>query len=516
MLNLSHLSIRAKLVSGLAGNAVFTLCVGIIGIIGMRMTNDSTLDIYQGDLVPILRIADVRQGIHSDESALQKMLVLHTPASVQIARDQILANAKASDQAWSSYAPMIEGGAERDAADALVVARRTLDQLDADALDRAARGDFDPAHSIAGGNYTSAMAEANRNINALYSENQAQAQNSYWHSQRVYWLARAASIATIAAGLMLSFGLLVILLRAISSPISRAVHFADAIAAGRLQQAAMPQRHDEIGKLTSALHTMDGQLTGVVLQVRSGAEAVSDASQQIAQGNEDLSRRAQQQAAALEETASAMEEMTAAVQLTAAHARQAASLAATALSHAETGQTVTEEAVGAMQHIEASSRRIFDIVEVIDELAFQTNLLALNAAVEAARAGQEGRGFAVVAAEVRRLAQRSAQSAKEIRTLITEATEKVSTGSALVSVSAQALAEILLHVRAASGLVDGIAVSSEQQATGIDQVNAAVTTLDQGIQGTAALVEQAAAASQLLYTQASELRGRVDFFELGG
>lgn len=514
MLDLSRLSIRAKLIAGLTGCAVLTLSVGIIGTIGLRTTNTHTLDIYQGDLVPILRIAEIRQNIHADESALQMVLVLRTPSSVQDARTLLRVNAVAIDKAWAAYAPMIEGSTERAAANELVAARRTLDRLSTHALDLAARGDFEPTHSITGSDFVTAMEQANRSISTLYDENEAQARVSYAKSQLLYQRTLAASLAAVTAGLVVSLGLMAALLRAISSPIRKAVAFAGAIASGRLQQTPMPPRHDEIGELASALHSLDGQLTGVVLQVRSGAESVSDASRQIAQGNDELSRRAQQQAAALEETAAAMEEMTVSVRQTAGHARHAASLATAALSRAETGQAVTREAVAAMQHIEASSRSIVDIVGLIDEISFQTNLLSLNAAIEAARAGQEGRGFAVVAAEVRRLAQRSAQSAQEIRSLITEAVEKVSTGSALVGVSAQALDEIVQHVREASTLVKHIADGSAEQSIGIEQVNGSVTALDDGLQGTAALVEQAAAASRVLYTQASELRERVDFFEL--
>jgi methyl-accepting chemotaxis protein-1 (serine sensor receptor) len=516
MLDVRRLSIRAKLIAGLTGCAVLTLCVGAIGTVGLRATNAYTLDIYRGDLVPILRIAEIRQGIHADESALQAVLVSRTPESVQDARTRIHADAQAINKAWSAYAPMIEGDTERAAADALVAARRTLDHLSEQALDHAATGDFDPGHSVTGKDYVTAMALANQSIGALYDENEAQAETSYQQSQRLYQRTLFASLAAVVAGLVVAAGLMAALLRAISLPVRKAVAFAGAIASGRLQQTPMPPRHDEVGQLTAALHAMDKQLTGVVIQVRSGAESVADASRQIAQGNNELSRQAQQQAAALEETAAAMEEMTVSVRQTASHARHADTLTAAALSRAETGQVVTRDAVAAMQHIETSSRSIVDIVGLIDELSFQTNLLSLNAAIEAARAGQEGRGFAVVAAEVRRLAQRSAQSAQEIRSLITEAVEKVATGSALVGVSAQALDEIVQHVREASDVVKQIAEGSAEQSLGIEQVNSSVTALDNGLQGTAALVEQAAAASQLLHTQASELKGRVDFFELEG
>lgn len=511
-----RLSIRAKLIAGLTSCALLTLCVGIIGTSGLRATNAYTLDIYRGDLVPILRIAEIRQGLHANESALQSVLVLRTPSSIQDARARLRVDAQAIDRAWSAYAPMIEGVTERAAADKLVAARRILDRLDTQALETAATGDFDPSHSVTSGNYVSAMAQANQSIGALYDENQAQAEASYQQSQRLYQRTLLASLAAVVAGLVVSVVLVSVLLRAISSPIQKAVSFADAIASGRLQQAPMPPRHDEVGKLSTALHAMDRQLTGVVLQVRSGADSVADASRQIAQGNNELSRQAQQQAAALEETAAAMEEMTVSVRQTASHARHAETLATMALARAETGQVVTRDAVAAMQHIEASSRRIVDIVGLMDDLSFQTNLLSLNAAIEAARAGQEGKGFAVVAAEVRGLAQRSAQSAQEIRSLITDAAEKVSAGSALVDVSAKALDEIVQHVREASDLVKQIANGSAEQSLGIEQVNSSVTALDNGLQGTAALVEQAAAASQVLHTQASELRGRVDFFQIDG
>ena len=239
---------------------------------------------------------------------------------------------------------------------------------------------------------------------------------------------------------------------------------------------------------------------------------MGSAAGQLSQGNDDLSQRTQEQAAALEQTAASMEEMTATVKQNADNARSANQLANGARAQADRGGTVVSEAVQAMQEINESSRKIADIISVIDEIAFQTNLLALNAAVEAARAGEQGRGFAVVATEVRTLAQRSASAAKEIKELIGDSVEKVRTGSELVDSSGKVLAEIVDSVKKVSDIVAEISAASEEQSTGIDQVNNAVTQMDETTQQNAALVEEAAAASKAMQQQAQQLIAQISFF----
>ncbi len=270
---------------------------------------------------------------------------------------------------------------------------------------------------------------------------------------------------------------------------------------------------DELGQLATAFNTMMDNLTRVVGEVRQGAEHVSTGSTEITQGNEDLSQRTAQAASALEETSASMEEMTSTIKQNADNAKQANQLAVTAREVAEKGGAVTEKAVDAMDEINKSSKKIADIINVIDEIAFQTNLLALNAAVEAARAGEQGRGFAVVASEVRNLAGRSATAAKEIKALINESVQKVSDGSDLVNQSGQTLDEIVNSVKRVTDIISEISAASQEQASGIDQVNKAVIQMDQSTQQNAALVEETTSASQSMKQQAGELLDQVAFFK---
>ncbi|WP_038054028.1 MULTISPECIES: methyl-accepting chemotaxis protein, partial [Thermomonas] len=266
------------------------------------------------------------------------------------------------------------------------------------------------------------------------------------------------------------------------------------------------------GELANDTNRTVEHLTGIVGQIRTGSESINASASEIARGNEDLSRRTEQQAAALEETASSMEELTSTVKQNADNARQASQLAHGAAGVAVRGGEVVGQVVETMSGITASSHRIADIIGVIDGIAFQTNILALNAAVEAARAGEQGRGFAVVAAEVRTLAQRSAGAAKEIKQLITDSVSQVETGSALVDQAGRTMGEIVDSVKRVTDIMADISAASQEQSAGIEQVNQAITQMDEGTQQNAALVEEAFAAAQSMEHQANELVGLVAAF----
>jgi methyl-accepting chemotaxis protein len=285
---------------------------------------------------------------------------------------------------------------------------------------------------------------------------------------------------------------------------------------GELSRPIAIHSNDEFGQLLVALQALDRKLSEIVTSVRANAESVSDSSARVAQGNDDLSHRTQGQAAALEETAASMEEMAITVKQNADNARQANQLATRARNQADKGGSVVQSAVTAMDEINTSSRRIVDIIAVIDEIAFQTNLLALNAAVEAARAGEQGRGFAVVATEVRSLAQRSATAAKEIKNLINDSVTKVMSGSELVAASGTTLSEIMDSVKKVSDIVAEIAAASNEQSAGIEQVNQAIAQMDQTTQQNAALVSEAASASRSMDQQTQRLLEHVNFFNVQG
>ncbi|MDX8124369.1 methyl-accepting chemotaxis protein [Janthinobacterium sp. GMG2] len=323
--------------------------------------------------------------------------------------------------------------------------------------------------------------------------------------------------------LLISLGVVAILLgiacaywitRSITRPITRAVEVAEAVSAGDLTSHIVVESRDETGQLMHALKNMNDKLVSIVGQVRVGTESISTASSEIAAGNLDLSSRTEEQASSLEETASSMEELTSTVKLNADNARSANQLAIDASQIASKGGVVVSEVVSTMGSINDSSRKIVDIISVIDAIAFQTNILALNAAVEAARAGEQGRGFAVVASEVRNLAQRSSAAAKEIKGLIDDSVQKVEAGSQLVDKAGRTMDEIVQSISHVTQIMNQITDASDEQRTGIEQVNQAIGQMDQVTQQNAALVEEAAAAAESMQEQAAKLADVVGLFKL--
>ncbi|SDF56640.1 methyl-accepting chemotaxis protein [Massilia sp. PDC64] len=331
-------------------------------------------------------------------------------------------------------------------------------------------------------------------------------------------LASTMSVTLIGGGVVavvLALGLAVWLARNITVPLGYAVRVAKRVAQGDLTARVEVRSKDETGELMAALKEMNDALLDIVVRVRTGTETIATASGEINSGNQDLSARTEQQASSLEETASSMEELTSTVRQNADNARQATQLAASASETAQRGGDVVAQVVSTMGSINASSKKIADIITVIDGIAFQTNILALNAAVEAARAGEQGRGFAVVAGEVRSLAQRSAAAAKEIKGLIGDSVEKVEAGTKLVDQAGSTMEDVVGSVRRVTDLIGEIAAASEEQRSGIEQVNQAITQMDQVTQQNAALVEQAAAAADSMQEQARQLAALVGTFQTG-
>ncbi|MGV2863093.1 methyl-accepting chemotaxis protein, partial [Achromobacter sp. AGC39] len=324
-------------------------------------------------------------------------------------------------------------------------------------------------------------------------------------------------IAVAAGGViaaLLVFATYIFLRRRVLLPLKEAGHHFDRIAGGDLTARVDVRNTNEIGQLFAALKRMQESLTRTVSTVRRGVDEINVGSHEIAAGNTDLSSRTEQQAASLEETAASMEQLASTVKQNADNARQANQLAASASDVAERGGSAVSEVVNTMHDISASSRKISEIVSVIDGIAFQTNILALNAAVEAARAGEQGKGFAVVAGEVRSLAQRSAQAAKEIKGLIEDSVSKVGAGSQQVERAGATMQEIVASVKRVTDIMGEISAASEEQSSGIDQVNRAVSQMDEVTQQNAALVEEAAAAAGSLQEQAQRLAEAVAVFKI--
>ncbi|MET0208667.1 MAG: methyl-accepting chemotaxis protein [Burkholderiaceae bacterium] len=477
----------------------------------------ASLDTIATQRVPrIVAAEDMKDNINVRARVIRNIALLEAPAEMQKEADR-LAPLNASYAKLEKYL-LDTASTEREKADVLAI-QATVAALAVPTGEVIKLG-FDNKNAEAA---TMLLKDVRplqtKALNALEALARAEIEATQAYQQA----SDAAYRSALAVMLALGGGAIAILVgcgwwltRSITRPLVRAVEVSRAVAAGDLSQRFEARGQSETAQLLDALKTMQASLGTVVATVRSNSESVATASAQIAQGNNDLSSRTEEQASALEQTAASMEELSATVKQNAENARQANQFANGASSVAEKGGAVVGEVVETMKAINDSSRRIADILGTIDGIAFQTNILALNAAVEAARAGEQGRGFAVVATEVRSLAQRSAEAAKEIKTLISASVERVERGSLLVDRAGATMTEIVASVRRVTDIMGEISAASSEQSGGVAQVGEAVAQMDRATQQNAALVEESAAAAESLKLQAQQLVETVAVFRLAG
>ncbi len=511
-MNTWNISVKAKLFATLALTGVVMILVGVIGLSGTKSSNSDLDGIFSNRFMPTGWVGTIETHERAVLEKAEEVVIRQDAAGVKAALDLLQERQGEVKELLLKLEATDLTDKERQIVEQFRGFGADVLSLVQEAMLAAQAGNFSGAESTLIEKARPAYEKLNTAGDNLLKTQIEVAQQMRTTADAKFKKSSAFIIGAIVVGIGLSGLLGLLIIRSIVSTLNTAVNIADRIASGELGNDVRVESSDELGRLLEALKRMDGKLVEIVGGVRGSADAVGAAARQLSHGNDDLSQRTQEQAAALEETASSMEQMTATVKQNADNARQANQLAVGAREQAEKGGAVVQRAIAAVGEINNSSRKIADIIGVIDEIAFQTNLLALNAAVEAARAGEQGRGFAVVATEVRNLAQRSASAAKEIKGLINDSVDKVKVGSELVDESGKTLSEIMESVKKVTDIVAEIAAASEEQSAGIEQVNNAVSQMDNVTQQNAALVEEASAASKSMEQQSGTLVTQIGYF----
>ncbi|HEY0490659.1 MAG TPA: methyl-accepting chemotaxis protein [Telluria sp.] len=511
---LANIQIGKRLAIGFALILTMTALIAAVGVWRLNQVADSTRAMMEQPLAKERMIVDWYTQIFAAVRRTAAIVKSSDPALGPFFKEDAAATAKTTVDLMKQIEPLIEGDEEKALYEKIVAQRKLYTAGRDGAIKAKADGNAEEATRIFEQGFVPAAKTYQESVRELVA------------MQRKHMDATARSIdqtadfsttllAGLAAGAVLLGALCSWLLAAgIVRPIREAVALAETVASGDLTRQIEVTSRDETGALLGALRQMNDSLVGIVTQVRGGTDSISTASREIADGNLDLSARTEQQASALEQTAASMEELTTTVRQNADNARQANQLSMTASDIAVQGGAVVNQVIATMGSINDSSRKIVDIIGVIDGIAFQTNILALNAAVEAARAGEQGRGFAVVASEVRTLAQRSAAAAKEIKELIGDSVEKVDAGTALVDQAGTTMGQVVASIRRVTDIMAEISSASVEQTGGIEQVNAAIGQMDEVTQQNAALVEEAAAAAGSMQEQAAQLAQVVSVFKL--
>ena len=507
------ISTRLMLLVGLM--SALLIGVGGLGLYGIAASNAALQTVYDDRLVPLGQLAEIQRMMVTNGSELTSAALEATPEAASKHVAVIEGNISAVNKVWAAYmATKLTPEEEKTAVLFATQRSRYVSEGLRPGLAALNTGDFKEAQRIAISVLPQVYAPSFASMAVLIQIQLKEAKLEHDAAFTRYESIRLWSILLVALGVLAAALLGFFMIRGISRAIRQATTMTSAVASGDLTVDAQIHGEDEIAVLLRALAGMKDRLIGVVATVRQGSESVATASAEIAQGNHDLSARTESQASALEQTSAAMEQLGATVVQNADSAGQANQLALNASTVAVQGGQVVGQVVETMKGINDSSRKIADIISVIDGIAVQTNILALNAAVEAARAGEQGRGFAVVASEVRSLAGRSAEAAKEIKGLINDSVQRVEQGSALVDRAGVTMTEVVNAIKRVTDLMGEISSASKEQSIGVAQVGEAITQMDQATQQNAALVEEMAAAASSLKAQAGDLVATVSLFKL--
>ncbi|MDF3831668.1 methyl-accepting chemotaxis protein, partial [Cupriavidus basilensis] len=506
----NNIQIKTLLRGAMAMLSLLLILVGAAGLLGISRSNDALRETYGNQLASAQALSESMLGTTRMRLALDRGVMPGDSAGAKAIVDRSMVFVDSAEAAWKRYMALPQDDEEKALATELDRRRKDFMEQGVQPLQKALlEGNAEQALAIA----KTKMPELQVNMTSAYDNLQKfqfrTGEANFNDAQSHFQLVRVLSFALIGVGMLVAVLCTVTLHRAIVRPVEEALKVFERIAAGDLTSRITNVSRNEIGRMMQALVAMQDSLSNIVAQVRGGTDSIASATQQIATGNLDLSQRTEEQASSLEQTAASMEELTSAVRQNADNARQAGVLATDASQIALKGGDVVGRVVDTMNEINGSSRKVVEIIGVIEGIAFQTNILALNAAVEAARAGEQGRGFAVVAGEVRTLAQRSAAAAKEIEALISESGQRVESGTRLVAEAGQTMGEIVGAVKRVTDIMNEISAATQEQTSGIEQVNQAVAQMDQVTQQNAALVEEAAAAAGALEEQAQKLNGVV-------